>query len=225
MSAFANPQRAASQLVDRLMQPSYLLVIELQQGAMPSGGQALWARCIQQVEHLREQLQLVRLTPRNIDYISHAQCALIDQSVLEQQAGEAYALWARQSLQARFFNHHQSGERIYQELQEVLREPTPDPHVLVGYQRVLTLGFKGRYQALDHPERVQLLAELNTRVPALEPADALPTQIAPSGRFACWRHMPSLATQCVAMLAVLALGWWGLDQWLSDSIASMGQLP
>ena len=212
-------QRAAAKRVDTLLQPSVLLVIELQQGAVPQGGEALWERCIEQVSHLREELDRSGLAPRHIDCISHAQCALLDETLLTNKAGEAYPLWARESLQARFFNHHQAGERIYQELQEALRDPVPDLHVLTAFQRILLLGFKGRYQQLDHPERAQLLASLNARVAPMEPCAVALTQGAPSGRVL--HEAPSLLTQCLLVVTLLTLAWWGLDTLLGASIAQL----
>jgi type VI secretion system protein ImpK len=215
-------QDGAAQLIDSLLQPSILLVVELQLGAAPLDGPALWARCVKQVELLREQLKLAGLGAQPIEAISHVQCALLDESLLEHEQGEAYAVWARESLQARFFNHHQAGERVYEQLDLVLRETTPDAHVLTAFQRVLSLGFKGRYQTLDHPERQRVLAALNARLAPLGTSEPLPTLSAKHQRGSRSRQMPSLLTHGLAIGGLLTLLWWGLDALLIDAIA---QLP
>ncbi len=206
--------------LDQLLQDSYLLVIELRHGSSPQDSKVLWELCACQIEDVRQRLREADLSLRSIELISHAQCALLDETVLS-FAKEARAQWANEPLQAKFFSRHQAGEFLYEEMREVLREPSPDPYVLTAYHRVLMLGFRGRYRELDDPERQQLLGSLSARVAPLKFDQALPTLI--GGRQGAldlnWMRSPLLHGIAAGLL--LAGTWWGLDYLLADSIAAL----
>lgn len=203
-------RREASGLdIDALLQDSYLLVVEVSNSQALEGSEALWLRCLDLVQGLRERLREAGLSQRSLDLISHAQCALLDETVLGKCQGEEHGAWAREPLQARLFNSHQAGESLYEQMREVLREPSPDPLVLTVFQRVLGLGFKGRYKQLDDPEREQLVSALGERVTplAVQPGVSAGARRALFGvawSASPWRH---------ALLAGLLLAsvWWALD--------------
>jgi len=206
--------------IDALLQDSYLLVVEVGNGVSVSESQALWERCLELVEGVRERLREAGLAQRTIDLISHAQCALLDEIVLGKCSGDEHAAWSKESLQVRLFNSHQAGEALYEQMREVLAEPSPDPLVLTVFQRVLLLGFKGRYQQHDDPERLRLIAALEERVAPLRCTQALPGGATRGSGFGLvgsgspWRH---------GVVAVLLLGavWWGLDLFLADLVDSL----
>ncbi|MFY1667782.1 type VI secretion system protein TssL, short form [Pseudomonas sp. Pseu.R1] len=206
---------------DELLQDSYLLIIELRQGGRARSNNELWNLCAAQVQHVRDALQRAGFSQRSIDSISHAQCALLDETVFTCAEETAKETWAREPLQVRFFNRHQAGEFLYEEMREALRAPVLDPHVLTVYQRVLTLGFLGRYRDFDHPERQELVHALREKVLPWRIGPALGRQLVGrrlSDAFR-WRGSPVLHGLLATML--LAGLWWGLDQHLSDLIASM----
>jgi type VI secretion system protein ImpK len=205
--------------IDALLQDSYLLVVELQQGASAQNSDVLKARCIGQIEQVRQELKDAGLAQRSIDHISHAQCALLDETVLTCAVLDAHVRWASEPLQAKLFNRHQAGEFLYEDMREVLREPAPDPHVLQAFQRVLTLGFKGRYSQLDDPGREQLLTTLNAQVAPvqLQQASTLRGNVGQgSMRFG---GAPLLHALAVGLLLVGV--WWGLDQFLAGLSATL----
>jgi type VI secretion system protein ImpK len=206
--------------IDALLQDSYLLVVELRQGASTLAGTALWDLCVKQVEHVRQLLERAGLNPRSIDHISHAQCALLDETVLriETQARDA---WTKEPLQAKFFNRHQAGEFLYEDMREVLREPAPDPMVLTVFHRVLMLGFQGRYRDAGDPEREQLLSAFHVQVAPLGLSRSLATtvKIGQRLRMRLWTHSPLAHGLLVGMLFVGL--WWGLDQLLANLLNSV----
>lgn len=213
-------RNGASPDIDALLQDSYLLVVEVGNGAAVTQSQALWSRCLELVEGLRERLREAGLGQRSIDLINHAQCALLDETVLRKCSGAEHDAWAREPLQARLFNSHQAGESLYEQMREVLREPSPDPLVLTVFQRVLMLGFTGRYLRADDPERLQLIAALDERVVPLRGSRALLDGVARGpGLGFVWSHSPWRN----ALLAALLLGavWWGLDLILGELITDM----
>lgn len=207
--------------IDALLQDTYLLVVELRQGAGVHSGQALMTLCMEQVEHVRQQLKLGGLSQRNIDHISHAQCALLDETVLSFATGDARTLWVSEPLQAKVFNRHQAGEFLYEDMREVLREPAPDRHVLTAFQRVLMLGFRGRYRDLSDPEREQLLVAISQHITPFKVGKGLMPG-AGAGEVAAglaWLNAPLVHVLAAGVL--LAATWWWSDYLLSGAIASL----
>lgn len=208
--------------IDALLQNSYLLVVELRQGACARKGPKLWQFCAAQVEEVRQALKNSGMGQRNIDRISHAQCALLDETVLGCANAEAHAAWASEPLQASFFNRHQAGESLYEDMREVLREPSPDPHVLTAFQRILMLGFQGRYRELGDPERTQLLAALSERVAPVGGRQPLMTQ-AGRRRVDPFARLQSPLLQLAAAALLMFSVWWAFDQMLSELVAALVQ--
>lgn len=214
-------QTALAVDIDALLQDSYLLVVELRQGASVKDGPTLRDLCVKQVEHVRQMLERAGVSPRSIDYISHAQCALLDETVLVRVKEDARDPWTKEPLQAKFFNRHQAGEFLYEDMREVLREPAPDPLVLTAFHRVLMLGFQGRYRDADDPEREQLLSAFHAQVAPLALGRTLATQvtIGQGQRIRLWPRSP-LAHGLLVGLLFVGL-WWGLDQLLSNLLNSV----
>jgi type VI secretion system protein ImpK len=207
--------------LDLLLQDSYLLVVELKQGGKARSSEGVWSRCVAQIDTVRSGLQSAGASPRTIELISYAQCALLDETVLGHADQSARAKWASEPLQARFFGRHQAGEFLYEEMAEVLRQPSPDPRVLTAYHRVLMLGFKGRYANPQDPERQRLLASLEAQVAPLVLDQGLPTLIEARRRRAYTHWMRSPLLHILAAIALLAGAWWCLDHLLAQQLAAL----
>ncbi|MCP1446067.1 type VI secretion system protein ImpK [Pseudomonas sp. GGS8] len=214
-------QTATGVDIDSLLQVSYLLVIELRQGGSAQNSQVLWKFCSKQIEHVSQQLKRAGLSQRSINYISHAQCALLDETVLSCAKGDAHAAWASEPLQAKFFGGHQAGEFLYEDMREVLREPAPDLQVLTAFHRVLMLGFRGRYANVNDPAREQLLAALSAQVEPLELSQTLTTQVDARHRATPLRWLQSPLAHILAVGLLLIGAWWGLDHVLAGLIATL----
>lgn len=209
-----------AQDLDVLLQDSYLLVVELRQGASVQDSPDLWKRCEQQVEQVQQRLKEAGVNTRSIELISHAQCALLDETALRCAKGDVHADWASEPLQTRFFNSHQAGEFLYDDMREALRSPAPDVLVLTAFQRVLMLGFQGRYRDVNNPEREQLLAALNAQVAPLELNQVVMTQ-GIGRRMNPLRGLRSPLVHILMASLLLVGAWWGLDQWLGGLIATL----
>lgn len=221
MNLTASKKHAANtQTLDALLQDSYLLVVELRHGASVQDSPNLWRRCEKQVEQVQQSLKDMGVSTRSIELISHAQCALLDETVLSCAKGDAHAKWASEPLQARFFSRHQAGEFLYEDMREALRQPSPDVLVLTAFQRVLMLGFQGRYRDVNDPQREQLLDELNARVAPLELNQALTTRsVGHRLNPLRWLHSPLVHILATGLLLVAT--WWGLDHWLGGQLATL----
>ncbi|MBV7584606.1 type VI secretion system protein TssL, short form [Pseudomonas sp. PDM33] len=206
--------------IDALLQDSYLLVVELQQGAAAKNGEALWKHCAAQVESCRNSLIEAGMSQRAINQICYAQCALLDEMVLRKASEETRAVWSAKPLQAHFFNRHQAGEQLYEDMREALAEPAPDLRVLTCYQRVLMLGFLGRYGQQDHPERERLLNALNEQVKPFGAAGKVPLLIRASG--GGWRRWLGEPWLHLTAAVVLLVGLWlVLQRLLVDTVAAL----
>ena len=222
MNLMTSKKRISSAVdIDAVLQDSYLLVVGLHQRAVAPDGPALLELCTGQIESVRQQLKKSGLSQRNVDHISHAQCALLDETVLSCTEGAVHTGWASEPLQARFFNRHQAGDALYEDMREVLREPAPDQHVLTVFQRVLALGFRGRYHAEDDPEREQLLMALNAQVEPLQLGHWVSTQVNLNRRMMFVRGLGTPLAHGLAVGLLILGAWWGLDLLLGSLIATL----
>ncbi|WP_060510922.1 type VI secretion system protein TssL, short form [Pseudomonas sp. NBRC 111124] len=218
----ATQMNAAAKVdIDALMQDTYLLVVELRHGTEAHSSPQLWSRCVADVEHVRAMLQERGLDRRSIDLISHAQCALLDETVLACAEGRAHEDWAMETLQAKFFGSHQAGESLYEDMRTALREASVHPHVLTVFHRVLMLGFLGRYREVNHPERQQLLTAISAEVPPLVTSQSLVIRLGTGPRMPMWHWLCSPLVHIVMAAALLVGAWWGLDNALDEAVASL----
>lgn len=206
--------------IDALLQDSYLLVVELQQKASPKDGAELWKHCAAQVEHCRNSLIDAGMSQRTINQICYAQCALLDETVMRNAPEQARSVWASKPLQAHFFSRHQAGEQLYEDMREALAEPAPDPRVLTCYQRVLMMGFLGRYRDESEPEREHLLTALSEHVEPFAAVGKAPLLVrAGGGGWRRWLGMPWL--HLAAAVVLLAGVWLLLHRMLVDTVATL----
>jgi type VI secretion system protein ImpK len=161
--------------IDTLMADTWLTVAQLRHGAQAPDGQALYKNCCAQVESVREALERAGYDSESITHISYAQCALLDEAVMNRKPtdtqkvaeitvtessekrelpnlepellknDESIKAWRAAPLQARYFGSLRAGGALYDRIAEVLRQPSPVPAVLACYQRVLALGFQGQF--------------------------------------------------------------------------------
>ena len=189
--------------IDALMAQTWLTVAQLRHGGQVTDGPALYAACKAQVESVREALERAGLGAESIDHITYAQCALLDETVMnrkpEAQRAEntqtavsgdsapdalnmtldaGQRAWRSAPLQAVYFGSLRAGGALYDRIAEVLRQPAPEPAVLTCYQRVLALGFQGQYSlsGVGQSQRDEVVAALNERVPPLETGASLVVQ-------------------------------------------------
>jgi type VI secretion system protein ImpK len=206
--------------IDEVLHDTYLLVVQLRQGASLNTSPGLWRHCTERVEQCRERLTEAGMALRSIELIGLAQCALLDETVLSRATDYAHGAWAARPLQAHFFNHHQAGVQVYEDLRELLAETAPDPQVLTCFHRVLMLGFLGRYRGENTEERERLLAALDAKVAPPGAQRRLPLLALPPGRdvmAGLGRH--SLIAHLLTAGLVLAATWWGLHAWLGNELA------
>lgn len=230
--------------IDSLMADTWLTVAQLRHGARTPDGQALYKNCCAQVESVREALDRAGYDSESVTHISYAQCALLDEAVMNRKPAEAdpetgagsseseelhktdvdegIKAWRAAPLQARYFGSLRAGGALYDRIAEVLRQPSPVPAVLTCYQRVLALGFQGQFSlsGVGQSQREEVIAALNERVPSLETDVSLVVQKTGKRRYNILR---SVWFWIILAVVLTALVWAGGHLWLQDLLRQ--QLP
>lgn len=232
--------------IDSLMADTWLTVAQLRHGGRASDGKALYKNCCTQVESVREALERAGYDSESITHISYAQCALLDEAVMnrkpmsadadagspnsESETGapqkadvdEGIKAWRAAPLQARYFGSLRAGEALYDRIAQVLRQPSPVPAVLTCYQRVLALGFQGQFSlsGVGQEQREEVIAALNERVQPLEAGVDLVVQKTGKRRY---NIMRSVWFWIILAMVLTALVWAGGHLWLQELLRQ--QLP
>lgn len=205
--------------VDALLQNCYLLVLDIQQGTPTQAIDELWQLCVNEIEAVRRSLAQTGFSPSDVDFISFALCALLDETLLARAKAGDYAQWAGEPLQARFFERNAAGASLYEDLRTLINQPAPNLHVLTALAHVLRLGFKGRYASEADPERQRLLAALEARLPLVERGDV--TTVVRVGKVPVWPWWSRSLGHLVTLGALLIALWWGLDSLLAQRLDAL----
>jgi type VI secretion system protein ImpK len=99
-----------------------------------------------------------------------AHCALLDETALQSLFGTDRDNWASQPLQVTKFHQHDAGERVFERLDQRMRERTPNLDLLQFYAAILGLGFKGRYAVNGEASRLKLIVDLDAQLARARPA-------------------------------------------------------
>ncbi len=112
--------------IDVLLRDTFLTVVELRQGTSARHGQELYRHCLQQVEGVRERLTAAGFSQQDIEHITYAQCALLDETVLSRDVmDDGQMVWLKNPLQSHFFNTLQAGELLYERMKRFLLGASP----------------------------------------------------------------------------------------------------
>lgn len=236
--------------IDSLMADTWLTVAQLRHGASAPDGQELYKKCCAQVESVREALERAGYDSESITHISYAQCALLDEAVMNRKPAAVSSAsatsgpepermvetavsatvdidkgakaWRAAPLQARYFGSLRAGEALYDRIAEVLRQPSPVPAVLACYQRVLALGFQGQFSlsGVGQAQREEILAVLNKRIPPLDTGVSLVVQTSGKHRYNLLR---SVWFWIIVAVVLTTAVWFGGHLWLQDLLHQ--QLP
>lgn len=219
--------------IDQLMAETWLTVTMLKNGAVTDNGSTLYDKCVKQVEHVREALSRAGYDDASVDHISYAQCALLDETVMNRKPGnhedggevlvdEGQMAWRKAPLQARFFGTLRAGEAVWDRIADVLHQPAPNIAVLTCYHRVIVLGFQGLYslKAVSQTQREAVVKALSERV---SPPDAGLSLVVHRISKHRWSLMRSVWFWIVLAAVVTGVVWWGGHLWLQTLLST--QIP
>ncbi len=167
------------------------------------------------MEGVRERLTAAGFSQQDIEHITYAQCALLDETVLSRDVmDDGQMVWLKNPLQSHFFNTLQAGELLYERMKRFLQEPAPTPAVLTCFHRVLLLGFRGRYQDPESDERQHLIAMFSKRVEPFRVQEDSAVLNVPLTRRQHYLWQSPFCWLLLLMLVLVGV-WWGLHSWLN----------
>lgn len=158
--------------IDSLLQDTWLFVMGIYSNPTQIHDEALYQRAYRQVETVRDTLKARKESDEFINHVLYAQCGLLDVTVLTTAPRDDNLVWQGTPLQVVFVEELRAGEVLYERAQALLRQLSPDPRLLVLYQRVFGLGFGSGWG--DRLERRDLREPLMESLNALVPAGELP---------------------------------------------------
>ncbi|MBD2782724.1 DotU family type IV/VI secretion system protein [Xenorhabdus sp. 42] len=211
-----NQNKNIAVTIDTLFADTWLMVCQLRNGVSIENGKALYRRACEQIDKTRQSLIDAGFSNAAIDHMSYAQCALLDESVMNRGVKDAgYEQWLQSPLQTKYFNTLEAGDKLWDRIRTVLHEPAPDPAVLICFHRVLTLGFSGKYQESENNHREDVLTALTNQVPPYALVASQPLVSQPA-RYFSRRRIYWLGW--IGGLVALGALWWGLSSSLQQLV-------
>lgn len=207
-----------SSSIDAIFADTWLMVCQLRQGSPISNGNVFYRKVCELIDKTRQNLQQQGYDERAIDHMQYAQCALIDESIMNRPSpDDGYQTWLQSPLQARYFNTLEAGDKLWDRVNTVLKETNPNQEVLLCFHRVLTLGFVGKFRRLNDPERERIVAQLDALLPSITLSSALPLVVKPQLRFS--RRRLYMLGWLGGILLLVTL-WWGFSASLEHLLQS-----
>lgn len=204
--------------LDCLMLNTWLLVASLKSGTKIENGDILYQKAIAMIEDVKIKLQEQKQSNENIEHITYAQCALLDEVVLSRtETDSGYTAWVQTPLQVKFFNTMNAGEILFERIKTVLNQPTPNIMVLTCFQRVLALGYQGRYKHLSQHDLVSLIKTLTDKVGVFD-FQPQPILINTYRRSPFFRYLKSFYLWIIISIVFVLLLWTGLNYHLEQLI-------
>lgn len=113
----------------------------------------------------------------------YAVCATIDDVAQNlPHAGTDGAEWARRSMVVSFFQENIGGDRFWQLVDDMLRDPAQNADLIELYHACLATGFEGRFRIMPDGRRRlhEILSRLNAAIPQTRTVS--PVEVAPDWR-------------------------------------------
>lgn len=211
--------QSQAEVVDRIFADTWLTVSRLKSGMSVKNGQKFFQRACQQVEQARSCLQAEGFSTTDIEHMLYAQCALLDESVMNRsEPDSAYEQWLQSPLQAKYFNTLEAGARLWDRMANMLNDNSAKAGVLVCFHRVLLLGFSGQYRKDDEQYRHDMLEKLGQKVPAFAMSAVQPLTVdAGTGFSRLTRYLLLVLATAGGLLTL----WWLLSNSLQDLLKQL----
>jgi len=204
--------------LDHLMLDTWLLVASLKNGTKIENGDTLYQKAIEMINDVKQKLQEQKQSDENIEHITYAQCALLDEAVLDRtEVDSGYNAWVQTPLQVKFFNTMNAGEIIFERIKTVLNQPAPNMMVLTCFQRVLALGYQGRYKHLSQHDLISLTKTLTDKVGIFD-FQPQPILINTRHKSPFFRYLKSFYLWIIVSIIFVLCLWIGLNYHLEQLI-------
>lgn len=207
-----------------LLRDAALYVTSLAPGGKPKSIGEMQKQCRELVRNFADALHCRRYPDDVCKDAEMALCGLLDEIALRYFKDETRSAWELHPLQVEHFGIHDAGERVFDLLEQRLREPITHVDLLECYSAVLGMGFVGRYAREDEAKLDALVSALHAKIARLRPAAAQPfTSDHTARRAPDWLHRlsPWASAGLLAIVAILVwLVWHGaLDMQLAQLLS------
>ena len=166
------------------------------------------------VDQFVQNCNAVNVDSKKRDYIKYALVALIDEKILKLPEKWSDS-WRIHMLQLDYFGDMVAGERFYEHLDFLMKNPTVYYDVLEIYYLCLCLGFKGMY--MYRQEELQaLIRKLPGMIFSSRPASVKPVTVHRQKESRSRQIVPHVPTWAIASIAAVIV----LVTWLGVVIAT-----
>lgn len=138
----------------RLAVPLLVLSSRFRGQIANADAQSVRAQCIQELRTFDERARQAGVSADEVIAARYAICAALDEAVLATPWG-AQSAWPQESLLLTLHKERRGGEKFFQILEELAKDPVRHRDALEIYYVCIALGFEGRY-ALDPRGAAQL---------------------------------------------------------------------
>ncbi|EDT40119.1 type IVB secretion system protein IcmH/DotU [Burkholderia ambifaria] len=157
---------AAEQAINPLLEASRVLLQALADTPemLDADAIARWRRWLGQEVRLFTRVSgELQLRPEHVRCASYCLCSALDEAAMQTSWGKGETTgveWQDNSLASALGHDRQGGDRVFQLIDEAMRDPRENLDLIELYQNVLDLGFRGRYrfEAGGH-KRLQVIRE------------------------------------------------------------------
>jgi type VI secretion system protein ImpK len=168
----------------------------------PPDLEALRQKCLEAMQNYERQISAAGVPQDQARVAHYALCATLDDVILSRRWGN-YSIWARHGMVWSFHQDATSGDRFYDILAHLERDPITNRDLLRLMYLCLSTGFEGRLRI--HPQRVFEHSRVRDEVYRLLRGNT-PSELSPQWMgTAVARQAPPLTARLVAAIAGAAL--------------------
>ena len=115
------------------------------------------------LKEMEKRGETLRYRPEQVQAVKFALSAFVDETAL----AATFPLrddWEKNPLQLEYFGEHLAGNKFFERLDELLRQPEQNAEAVEVYYLCLLLGFKGRYNIFYEEQRREVIADTARRL-------------------------------------------------------------
>ena len=133
-------------LIRTVLRDTALAVSALSAGFTPDHSESWYFHCKNLIQDLKTKLAELGCKEADIEEVSYAQCALLDEVALRTLKGNDREVWERNPMQVCFFQSYNAGDILCDRIESLCKNhKDASPLVAETYLSVINLGFRGRY--------------------------------------------------------------------------------
>lgn len=176
---------ATASLVD-LLHDGFYVVFLIRNQYVPADLESFRQKVLDMLSRFETQARKLQFTAEDIHDAKYAYCALLDETIVTQQAPHFFDLqnfWMMSPLQLSLFGSQLAGYRFFEHMEEIRNKDKERLAVLEVYHYCLLLGFHGKYRIESMSQLNSLISRVGDQIDylkgkkAFSPFAAIPDQI------------------------------------------------